>query len=69
MWDNEERKRYYGLRIGDIVDCSLCALKQFQGEGKVVAYGGSDNNCVYVQVSDKEKPIKCVAEWLHLVTK
>ena len=66
---NEERRRYYGLRIGDMVDCSTSNLKQFHGLGEVVAYGGTDNNAVYVLVPGHKEPIRCVAEWLNLVTK
>lgn len=69
LWDNEDRNRYYGLRVGDLVDCSSSFLKQFQGQGEVVEYGMTDNNAVYVKVESYEEPIHCVAEWLNLVTK
>lgn len=69
LWDNEDRNRYYGLRVGDLVDCSSSFLKQFQGQGEVVEYGMTDNNAVYVKVESREEPVRCVAEWLNLVTK
>jgi hypothetical protein len=68
-WDNENRKRYYGFRIGDIVDCSTSSLKQFHGEAEIIAYGGSDNNAVYTKKTSHKESIRCVAEWLNLVTK
>lgn len=68
-WDNEERRRYYGLRIGDIVDCSTSNLKQFHETAEVVAYGGTDNNAVFVKKASHKEPIRCVAEWLNLVQK
>ena len=68
-WDNQHRKRYYGLRIGDTVDCGDSRLQQFSGEAKVVAYGGTDNNSVFIHIPGREKPLRCVAEWLNLIKK
>lgn len=42
------------------------SLKQFKGHGEVIDYGW-DNNEVLVKCNDKE--IKCVAEWMDIVTK
>jgi len=66
MFDNKNRTRHYGLRIGDIVK-SDGQLKQFTGTGKVVEFDGFDNNSACIQVGDKR--ITCVAEWLTIVTK
>jgi hypothetical protein len=66
MFDNKNRTRHYGLRIGDLVK-SDGQLKQFTDTGEVVDFDGFDNNSVCIQVNGKRIP--CVAEWLTIVTK
>lgn len=67
-WDNQERKRYYGLRKGDIVEYNIGhTMPRLKGE--VVEYGVMDNNAVYLKVEEKEKPISVVAEWCDIITK
>jgi len=68
-WDNEERKRYYGIRRGDIVQDSWMKRNGDDTKGEVVEYGIMDNNAVYVLFEGKEEPVKCVAEWCEIVTK
>jgi hypothetical protein len=63
-FDNSERRRYYGLRVGDIVKCKAYDIAQ----AEVVAYGFLDNNSVIVQEEGKE-PRKVVAEWCDIITK
>lgn len=69
QFTNENRNRYYGLRIGDIVSCREASLKQFVGQGTVIYYGFLDNNSVTVKVDETQKEVKCVPEWLTLETK
>jgi hypothetical protein len=61
---NEDRSRYYGLRVGDTVQ--LIFNGGVWKEGKVVEYGVMDNNAVYVQTGNEE-PQKCVAEWCKII--
>jgi hypothetical protein len=63
-FDNSERRRYYGLRIGDIVKCKAYNIDY----AEVVDYGFLDNNSVFVKEDGKE-PRKVVAEWCDVVTK
>jgi hypothetical protein len=63
-YKNENRRRYYGLRIGDIVnakgvDGKICI------ESKVVGFTG-DNNSVYIESDDIENPVTWVAEWCDI---
>jgi hypothetical protein len=66
-FDNEQRRRYYGIRVGDVVNCEGKHFKQFDGDAKVTEYGGMDNNCVEVSVNGKS--VSCVAEWLNIKQK
>ncbi len=64
-FDNAERNRYYGLRLGDTVTSK--AYKEL-GVCTVVEYGHLDNNRVIVEdATGKKFPI--VAEWCSIVTK
>lgn len=65
--DNVDRRRYYGLRIGDTVTCEGRQLKQFSGTAEVVEYGFMDNNRVTVEQDGHR--FSCVAEWMDIVTK
>ncbi len=64
-FDNAERNRYYGLRIGDTV-----TIKAYHNRGicKVVEYGHLDNNRVTVEDSTGER-FPVVAEWCHIEIK
>lgn len=66
MFDNINRNRYYGVRVGDIVNCEG-RFKHFKDTATVVRYGFMDNNCVYVEQNGKI--IKGVAEWLTIIKK
>jgi len=65
---NEERRRYYGLRKGDIV-----SIKSLDGKitsnAEVIEYGGMDNNRVYLRDLETKKEFGYVAEWCDIVTK
>lgn len=63
---NEDRSRYYGLRIGDQVE--LRCFGKVCWKGEVVEYGMMDNNAVYVK-NDKGRVEKCVAEWCKIISK
>ena len=63
-WDNEDRRRRYGLRVGDTVKCSYSS----KGECEVVSYGGGDNNSIILEDKDG-KEFKEVAEWCTIITK
>lgn len=67
MFTNENRNRYYGKRVGDIVRCS------FNGhvtcEGEVVELGPLDNNRVQVKDSTSNEIVSCVAEWCEILKK
>lgn len=65
QFDNEKRNRYYGVRVGDMVDYKL-----FKNtiKGEVSRYGFMDNNCVYIKCDDG-KEIKAVAEWCTIIEK
>lgn len=63
MFDNKERRRYYGLRVGDKVKESWCGTHI---EGEVVEYGFMDNNSVMVKDQNGEIR-KCVAEWCEII--
>jgi hypothetical protein len=67
-FDNKERTRYYGLRIGDIVSPkSLSGEQNYKGQAVVVNYG-SDNNRVDIKFSDGSIT-DWVAEWCDIVLK
>jgi hypothetical protein len=61
---NEDRQRYYWLRVGDIVGCQAYHVD----EGEVVELGGPDNNRVFVKTGVGEV-ISCVAEWCEIIIK
>lgn len=63
-FDNSERRRYYGLRVGDIIRCYAYGITK----AEVVGYGFLDNNAVMVQEEGKE-PRKVIAEWCDIITK
>jgi len=56
---NEERRRHYGIRVGDTV-------REHGKIGIVTKLSTLDNNCVYVMFSQEQK---CVAEWCEVLEK
>jgi hypothetical protein len=66
-FDNEDRTRYYGLRVGDIVGTySVTGGKR--PKAVVIGYGFLDNNRVTVRMEDGTERDE-VAEWCELITK
>lgn len=63
-FDNEKRTRYYGIRVGDIVNVKFYNLKNVT----VTKYGFMDNNAVYVKTETGEQ-IKVVAEYCEIIKK
>jgi hypothetical protein len=52
-FDNEERKRFYGLRKGDVVSPkNINGTEWSKGPCEVIEYGFMDNNAVYLKSSD-----------------
>ena len=64
-WDNEERRRYYGLRKGDIVNA--CAFGEVWANAVVHAYTGDNNRVRLITAEGKE--VDFVAEWCQIVKK
>lgn len=60
-FDNQERRRYYGLRIGDTVELLFTHKKEVT-LAEVVEYGFMDNNRVWVKLEDGTTT-DWVAEW------
>lgn len=67
-FDNVDRNRYYGIRVGDIVKYNVSPLDKDEKEYKVVRYGFMDNNRVYLQDSEGNV-LPAVAEWCVIVKK
>lgn len=68
-FDNSERRRYYGLRVGDIVSPKGLNGKEWhKGQSEVFEYGFLDNNAVYIRADDGTET-KWVAEWCDIITK
>jgi len=66
-FDNKERTRYYGLRIGDIIDAKSPSGIVW-GRSELIDFDPMDNNSVVIK--DKlGKPISWVAEWCDIVVK
>lgn len=68
-FDNKDRNRYYGLRIGDLVQIKmgLWANPKTQN-AEVLDYGFMDNNRVRLRLESREET-NWVAEWCTLITK
>ncbi|RPI82260.1 MAG: hypothetical protein EHM34_07210 [Nitrosopumilales archaeon] len=64
-FDNINRNRYYGLRIGDIVqlDFTTPSLR-----GEIFEYGFMDNNRVYIKMEDGRET-SWTAEWCKIIEK
>jgi hypothetical protein len=65
-WDNEERRRYYGVRVGDRVSYDYVGSVYKTITGVVVEYGFMDNNAVYVRWDHGGEPSKFCPEWLTI---
>jgi len=65
-WSNENRDRYYGLRVGDIVQDAFGHIDIDNSE--VCGYGFLDNNRVYIKLPNG-RVIGWVAEHLKIVKK
>lgn len=50
-FDNKERHRYYGVRVGDIVELEF-SHKPVNPIAEVIEYGFMDNNSVFVRMED-----------------
>lgn len=64
-FDNKNRNRYYGLRIGDIVE-----VKTLSGtilKCKVIAYGFMDNNRVHLRKLWSRKVFSWTAEGCKII--
>jgi hypothetical protein len=66
-FSNNDRSRYYGLRIGDIVDLKGVDGKVCQPNAEVIEYG-SDNNRVEVRLMSGST-CDWVAEWCDIVVR
>jgi hypothetical protein len=66
-FDNVERHRYYGLRVGDIVFLGFKSQSP-RKLAEVTGYGFMDNNRVYVKTEDGEDT-DYVAEWCEILVK
>jgi hypothetical protein len=66
-WDNEERRRYYGVRVGDRVCYEYIGQVKKVITGTVAEYGFMDNNAVFVRWDHGGKPSKFCPEWLTIV--
>ena len=62
---NEERSRYYGLRVGDKISYSPFGTEV--KIGIVTELGGFDNNRVYVYFDETSTNNRAVAEWCTIV--
>lgn len=66
---NCERRRYYGIRVGDIVSPKGIDGKEWhKGQSEVIEYGFMDNNAVYIRANDGTET-KWVAELCDIITK
>ena len=64
-FSNEDRRRYYGLCVGDRIKYKISSGKKI--EGVVAALSSTDNNAVYVKFDHKENAVKCVAEYCERI--
>lgn len=68
-WDNIDRRRYYGLRKGDIVSPRCVnGTEWYKGQSEVIDYGYMDNNSVDIKAKDGTTTT-WVAEWCDIITK
>jgi len=64
---NENRNRYYGLRVGDTVKLLYSTGLQY-GRCEVIELVAMDNNSVLLK-SESGKKFEWVAEWCDIITK
>ena len=64
---NENRTRYYGLRVGDIINAKSLNGKIW-GRSKILELVPMDNNKVIIE-SKNGTPIEWVAEWCDIIIK
>lgn len=69
LWDNQERRRYYGLRKGDLVEYKTFGQGGHHQRATVCEYSGSDNNSIYLIRQGEKEPFKYVAEWCTIIKK
>jgi len=67
QFTNENRTRYYGLRVGDIINAKSLNGTVW-GKSKVLELVSMDNNKVLIE-SKNGTPIEWIAEWCEIVTK
>lgn len=69
VFDNKDRNRYYGLRIGDLITRYFAPNDTKIYE--VVAYGVMDNNSIgLAEYLNKDAEwLEHVAEWCKVITK
>jgi len=68
VFDNVNRNRYYGKRIGDTVKLSASFSPINNTIAEVVEYGFMDNNRIYVKLENGET-IKWTAEHCDIIKK
>jgi len=66
-FDNSERRRYYGLRIGDWVEFRRPGNQLIRAT--VAAYVPGDNNAVIVKNDETQEFTQEVAEWMSITDK
>lgn len=66
--DNQDRSRWSGIRVGDLVEESAFGKTT---QGRVVALHPLDNNAVYAckEGEPESRRFKLVAEWCEVVKK
>ena len=64
---NENRERYYGLRVGDLVTSSW--VKNNEEICEVLELSSWDNNRCYLKVEGFETPLRVTAESCKIVQK
>lgn len=69
VFNNENRNRYYGLRVGDIVQVNsmISTVTQATVKAEVFKFGVLDNNSVFVKEEGSEESFKVVAEWCKII--
>lgn len=66
--ENKDRRRYYGVRVGDRVIYGIPGFPDTDGEYEVVGYGFLDNNRVILKDANG-KEVKAVAEYCRIISK
>ena len=66
--ENKDRRRYYGVRVGDKVVYGIPGFPDTDSEYEVVGYGFLDNNRVILRDADGGE-MKAVAEYCSIILK